>query len=690
MIKSIHLKSYGQFDDLKLHFTSGINLIYAENEGGKTTLFSALESGLLGFIPAGANHPYFPWEGEELSLELKLSDGRTILRKLRGSISGYLEEEGKMTTLANQPLEGLSRQYFRDFHLLEAEDLLSLEKKSMDQVLEMHLQSLYSGGGMSPKAMMKLLEEKRSNLYKKRGTNYQLYAIEQGLADYRKEELAYDEKEKQVEGIKQELDRVEEKLQSFPQDEEKPFYPELAEKISREDLQRIKELHQEELNIKKREEEIHGKLAEVSGSIAGSPRIRIQKAYGLEDRKQELQHQEEILMETLDELKNKIHRTLGMSSVDMEKLSQLKPFTYKGALFSFMLILLVGALGALLQQPAILSLLLPLLLSFYFFFQSWKNQLLEARMPGFFYGLKQLDDVVSLVKEREENVKEAQVIEEEREELRIKEQQFLQEEDIEGSMEDFLQEEEEKTLLVSTLLHEKEQLAREKEQLEQKWTEKVIINKGRQLDLHRLEQDVEAKENPSKVKELRDELLKRRAELDFDLQVLQRELENKPKGKDELLEKKALLIEEYNRALFLTALLDKGYTQYRDELYPTLLERTSSYLRAFTGGQYQSVMNSKENELYLLREDGVYPLRESMSKGLRSQFYLALRLALVELLGSDMPLVFDEAFSNWDESRLLPTLRKLQELPFQQFIFTCKKRDKDLFEEVLAVKAIEL
>ena len=117
---------------------------------------------------------------------------------------------------------------------------------------------------------------------------------------------------------------------------------------------------------------------------------------------------------------------------------------------------------------------------------------------------------------------------------------------------------------------------------------------------------------------------------------------------EELKNKKDDLLEEYNRYIILEGLIKASYENYRQELLPKILKLASYYFRVFTAEEYQGVLNSPQGELYLQREKDNLLLSSSMSKGLRSQFYLALRLAVTEILGQDIPLFFDDAFRNWD------------------------------------------
>jgi uncharacterized protein YhaN len=79
-----------------------------------------------------------------------------------------------------------------------------------------------------------------------------------------------------------------------------------------------------------------------------------------------------------------------------------------------------------------------------------------------------------------------------------------------------------------------------------------------------------------------------------------------------------------------------------------------------------------------LRIPGVFTQIPVLSGGTADQMYLALRLATAELAfqGEMLPIMLDEAFSQYDDNRTLETLRFLQERysDGQVLLFTSKSR----------------
>ena len=70
------------------------------------------------------------------------------------------------------------------------------------------------------------------------------------------------------------------------------------------------------------------------------------------------------------------------------------------------------------------------------------------------------------------------------------------------------------------------------------------------------------------------------------------------------------------------------------------------------------------------------------SDGTADQLYLALRLAVAEELTPDAPLVLDDAFVRFDDTRTAAALKILKEYAEnkQVILFTCQTREKKLVD----------
>ena len=113
---------------------------------------------------------------------------------------------------------------------------------------------------------------------------------------------------------------------------------------------------------------------------------------------------------------------------------------------------------------------------------------------------------------------------------------------------------------------------------------------------------------------------------------------------------------------------------------PRIASRAQALLGKMTGGRYDRLTLSED--LSLLAGTGQEEtLRESLwrSDGTVDQLYLSLRLAVAGELIPKAPLVLDDAFVRFDDTRLKAALEILKEEAQQKqvILFTCQSREKE-------------
>ena len=117
---------------------------------------------------------------------------------------------------------------------------------------------------------------------------------------------------------------------------------------------------------------------------------------------------------------------------------------------------------------------------------------------------------------------------------------------------------------------------------------------------------------------------------------------------------------------------------------PALNTEVSKMIWELTGGKYERVV--VDNELNLRVDTGErFVDCDQLSAGTREQLYLALRLAMVKLLfpKKDVPVIFDDSFVFYDDRRLARTLAWIGSQGFAQVIlFTCQHREMDALERM--------
>lgn len=95
-----------------------------------------------------------------------------------------------------------------------------------------------------------------------------------------------------------------------------------------------------------------------------------------------------------------------------------------------------------------------------------------------------------------------------------------------------------------------------------------------------------------------------------------------------------------------------------------LADTATKYFSLFTGNHLRDVSLDDQFNV-LVKENGKPYAIAQLSQGARDQLYLALRLAVADLLSDDiqLPFIFDDPFLNWDEARLAMMQQTLHTLP---------------------------
>lgn len=127
--------------------------------------------------------------------------------------------------------------------------------------------------------------------------------------------------------------------------------------------------------------------------------------------------------------------------------------------------------------------------------------------------------------------------------------------------------------------------------------------------------------------------------------------------------------------------LEEASNQLQRRFAPRISQLGQQYLRRLTLGRYDRLMLSDNLALRCGSADET-TLREPLwrSEGTVDQLYLALRLAVAQELTPDAPLILDDAFVRFDDTRLQAALELLQELAEEKqvILFTCQGREQEM------------
>lgn len=136
-------------------------------------------------------------------------------------------------------------------------------------------------------------------------------------------------------------------------------------------------------------------------------------------------------------------------------------------------------------------------------------------------------------------------------------------------------------------------------------------------------------------------------------------------------------------------ILEESSREFRAEIAPYLEEQAGEVFRRVTRGKYSSLSFDPETLAVDLLHEGRLIPKDSLSTGTQEQLYLAIRIALSQLISGERkpPFFFDDSLLNFDEGRKKEALEVLKEMAteHQIFLFTIDRSLKNVDAHVVEI-----
>ena len=144
-------------------------------------------------------------------------------------------------------------------------------------------------------------------------------------------------------------------------------------------------------------------------------------------------------------------------------------------------------------------------------------------------------------------------------------------------------------------------------------------------------------------------------------------------------------LERTNLAItYAQSALETALQELQRRFAPDITRRAEYYLSRLTGGIYDRILIDDElNVLAARSSESTLRTAAWRSEGTGDQIYLALRLAVWEVLSPDSPLILDDALVRFDQLRMEKAMELLEELSEnrQILLFSCQDREKVWLEQ---------
>ena len=130
--------------------------------------------------------------------------------------------------------------------------------------------------------------------------------------------------------------------------------------------------------------------------------------------------------------------------------------------------------------------------------------------------------------------------------------------------------------------------------------------------------------------------------------------------------------------------MEQAYEEMKKEITPKFTKNLSNIVDKISAGKYNKIKFVDGEGLIIELENGEYVNANKLSIGTIDQLYLSLRLsAMQEITKEKMPIILDETFAYYDNSRLENILKYIDSdlKENQVIIFTCSNREKDILDK---------
>ncbi len=676
-LKQVHIGAFGGLSDCKKEFEPGLNVIYGENGAGKSSFLGFVRTCLYGFEKKGRDK-YFPWNGtaphgsmifeQDGEWLFQVKFGKTKKGDKISFLNNLTGEERTVPESLGRELFSMGAETFLKTACVTQGQLM-IEKDNKDEIAE-KLANLEQTGEsqVSYGACEKTLNEMLSKLRNRRGDGGLLNQAEQKVLEYREQEQMMQDKIAQgaenyrrIQEIEQEsatLRKMEQQWESFEKSEQKRICLEYQEKIDR--LFLLLEGADEEY-----------------------------ETYEVAARKWQ---QEEENLRLLKEQETEILKPEPVlcSQEEFTRIMAGKKRPLGLLIASIILAVVFGLCGVLITPwcyiPAIFS-----AIGAAFFAVRKTEQPWEA------YGCRSLQEFSRKYTESLEQqsaydaaVKQQKKRQEQMEALLRKIEKYAEE----GKKLNCSSPEQLFSLCNQRRTRQAERnSARSQIKTYEELLEKALAGKTME--------EVCGAEDTSKPALSKEELHRKQVELAREIEQLEAKQQHLYDVAPEVLtatriewEQKQEDYRKKEQILHVTLeVLEQAYQQMEQQFGSSLNQKAGELLEKMTQGKYSQVRISKEYAVKLTEETQTHSL-EQFSGGVFDQTYLAFRLAMLELMQTQAPMLLDDVFMQYDDVRAEETIAALEEFSrrtdTQILLFTCRNRDFNLAKQRKNINCIEI
>ncbi len=628
-IKKIKINSFGKLKNKEINFNKKINIIYGENEKGKSTLLKYIISIFYGLSKnkrgkeISEYEKYIPWDGGDFSgkIEYELNSGEQY--------EIYRSFHNREIRVYNDMKEEITNQY-------------QIDKNSGVKFFEEQTkidEEMFKNAVVSLQGHVTIDSQVQNNLMQKIAN----------LSDSGQDDISFNK-------VIDNLNKMQNEEIGTLRTKDRP-YNKVLEKLEKAQIDlktiEINENRLEEIRIEKEKiyEENNGETV-VNNIIMETKRI--------EEKKSEVEKKNNFIKKIIDENKIKIKNLENEREKiikDYEKnknKKEIKKINKINYLIIFFILIIINIVQLIFLKNKIINYLLLFLIPIFLliYFIKIKNNKKQTKIN------KKIENEQKNKLENNINIlnSKMELLKQNNKENKIK---------IEKSREEI-----EKIIEI------------ERENIIKRYINKLSLNKINEiLDIENLENKLiknnnKINNNKIKIKEL---------------EIEEKNIKNKIDEKINLIEKIEKLknikceLEEKNKIYEETKeLMKSAYEKMKKNITPKFVDNLSQAINKISNGKYKNISISTEKGIIVENENGKYIPVSLLSMGTIDELYLSLRISMIEESSNEsMPIILDEAFAYFDDERLEKTLEYLINYSdkHQIILFTCTDREKKILDK---------
>ncbi len=643
-INKLKINSYGKLREKEINLDKNINIIYGENESGKSTLLKFIINSFYGISKNKKGREfsdfdrYNPWNAEDFSgkLEYELDNEEKY--------EVYRDFKKKNPKIFNENMEDISKQYNIDKN---KGNEFFYEQTKVDENLFLSTIVVNQQEVKLEKGEQNILIQKIANLV---GTGDDNVSFKKAIDRINKRQL--DEigtersREKPINIIGKEILKLENEKEELEKYEDIKYE---IEENKNNLIQEILELENEnnflkEIKILNENEKLENEKIKIKENI------KIENIEKINLLKNELN---KIKINNKNILELNKEKMIKNNKIKLEK-NKLN----KKLILIFILLLIIN------------------ILQFIFIKNNIIKYIFLLTVPTFLIFSIILKNKLNKKIKIEENIEKNNLINLEniKNEMKKKENEINLLEENNNNLENEINKLKNNFNLKINL---------EKEKIKNKYLNKLEKNKINNLiNLENINFEIEKLQNKINNKKIQLHTL------NLDKENIEPKIDNLSKIQERLVNnnEKMVNLKKLEKSMNLAKeVINYAYERMKNTVTPKFTQNLSENISNITNEKYTKVMFNEDEGLIVELENGEYVPVSRLSIGTIDQLYLSLRLSMVEDLSEErMPIILDEAFAYYDTKRLENILKYISEKysEHQVIIFTCTNREKEILESL--------